>query len=134
MLTRQLLLGTLATLTLLVAGCTEAEDLADPAPQAGEGDACSFHGKQCESGLACEYHCPFNAEPPCNLGINPSGMCVPTGPPKAKTGERCYFHGIQCEESLYCDYLCIYEVDGMCQNYGVNPNGTCKPLVPGVQH
>ena len=50
-----------------------------PPEEADLGEACSMNGTQCVEGLECEYQCPDPSADPtnCNLGINPSGVCVP---------------------------------------------------------
>ncbi len=46
-----------------------------------EGDACSMYGRQCDTGLECDYQCVDGTnDPNCNMGFNPSGTCeLPPG-------------------------------------------------------
>lgn len=53
---------------------------------AREGDPCSMYALPCADGLECEYHCPDGSnDPNCNLGFNPTGICVVPQP--VVTGE-----------------------------------------------
>lgn len=45
------------------------------------GESCSMNGTRCAEGLVCDYQCPDPMADPsnCNLGINPSGVCISAG-------------------------------------------------------
>lgn len=55
--------------------CTQ---IACEEPKADLGQACSMYGTKCQDTLTCQYQCPDPQADPnnCNLGINPTGVCV----------------------------------------------------------
>jgi eight-cysteine-cluster-containing protein len=102
---------------------------------AAEGDACSMYGLPCADGLECQYQCPDGSnDPNCNLGINPTGVCVASVPPQGtecQVDSDCVVSGcsgqICAAESRITtceyrpEYACYGEPTTSC---GCN-NGTC---------